>query len=229
MTDLPMLFSAPMVLALLAGRKTQTRRLVNPQPSGEVVRYGWERDKGATLLDELGSSRKLPIWAGDRLYVREAWRAQDAFDELSPSDIGKEFEEEHGVPWCPVFYEADKQCDGSSMEIWQQSLPGRLRAGMHMPKWASRITLIVTDVRVQRLQDISGRDAADEGCELERWKTGTYPFFDVGLEADNRALISLYRQLWDSLNEKRAPWDSNPFVVAYTFTVHKMHIDQVAA
>jgi hypothetical protein len=84
---------------------------------------------------------------------------------------------------------------------------------IHMPRWASRITLTVTDVRVQRLQDISRGDAMDEGCPLPNMADGPDP-------------RDWFADLWDSLNAKRAPWDSNPWVAAYTFTVEQRNIDQ---
>lgn len=240
MADLPIPFSAPMVLALLADRKTQTRRLLKADVERLICRSCGVSEKefkaGKCICDVSSHLEWTPCEVpryrvGDRLYVREAWRAQKAFDHLSPVEIGAEFEAEHGEPWCPTYYEADQRCDDSSIDMWQQSTPGRLRAGMHMPKWASRITLIVTDVRVQRLQDISTQDAKDEGIPEFAGDAS-----HLGLVADiqpawyawdNRSTIENYRALWDDLNDKRAPWDSNPWVVAYTFTVHKQHIDRL--
>lgn len=138
MADRPILFSAPMVRALLEGRKTQTRRVLKPQPTSHVWRHGWERGKGASWSDET-TTGKLRIWAGDRLYVREAWRTAAHLDKFAPKILPVD---------SPVFFEAD-----AGGEV--VGATGKFRQGMHMPRWASRITLIVTDVRVERLQDIS--------------------------------------------------------------------------
>lgn len=88
----------------------------------------------------------------------------------------------------------------------EMTIPPRWRPGIHMPRWASRLTLHVTDVRVQRLQDISEDDAQAEGCPCQSDD-------DLcGMEA-----AGWFRDLWDSLNAERAPWSSNPWVVAVTF------------
>lgn len=209
MADKPIPFRKDMVRAILEGRKTQTRRIFNPQPPS---------DHNEALFDDAGwftckygdneeTRHKLPISSGDRLYVREAWRAEHCYDPIPPRDID---------PRCPVFYEADRSDD-------LKSNLGRFRQGMHMPKWASRITLIVNTVRVQRLQAISERDAISEGCR---------PFFDHentcqvkqpnGGEmemAPLRGSVEQFQPLWDSINADRGfGWDQNPWVAAYTFT-----------
>ena len=89
-----------------------------------------------------------------------------------------------------------------------------------MPRWASRITLTVTDVRVQRVQDISEQDVLAEGVD---WKDAWEDAFVVSNIKD------AYRDLWNSINGKKHPWESNPWVAAYTFTVRLGNIDQVAA
>lgn len=142
MTDRQILFSAPMVRALLAGTKTQTRRLVKPQPwilAGELL--CWKDD---ALTQEEMAQRCPYGQPGDRLWVREAWKAHTTFDHLPPRDI----------PHSHVWYMAD---DGYKAE-------SRYRQGMFMPRWASRITLEITAVRVEKLQDISADDARAEGC-----------------------------------------------------------------
>ena len=130
---------------------------------------------------------------GDRLYVREHWRTESkAYDDLAPSDMGGEE---------PVIFAADAD--------WSlNKTVGRPRQGMHMPRWASRLTLTVTDVSVQRLQDISEADAIAEGI------VSTHPILE-------------YQLLWDSLNADRAPWASNPWVTATSFTVERRNIDEV--
>lgn len=146
MVDRPMIFSAPMVRALLEGRKTQTRRLMpgqawlaqayDPIVSGRRI-YNYAGDE---LVSE---ARFAP---GDRLWVREAWRATGEWDCHPPRAIQPGY----------TRYEADP-CVAHSY--------GKLRPSIFMPRWASRLTLMVTDVKVERLQDISEADAVAEGIE----------------------------------------------------------------
>ena len=217
MADKPIIFSTPMVRALLAGHKTQTRRIAAPfaydrsplHPGMKGYRPApinlWQVDHGGPYF--------LPRYSvGDRLYVREHWRTADAYDDLSPSQMGGEE---------PVIYLAD-----DTLETWgwrNDFVPGRFRQAMHMPRWASRITLTVTDVRVQRLQEISGEDCLAEGvqcatCDAMKASAchGRGCF----------ASIDAYRTLWNSLHGPGA-WEANPWVAAYSFTVQRGNIDRL--
>ncbi|WP_322884211.1 hypothetical protein U8C35_07585 [Sinorhizobium medicae] len=210
MTDRPILFSAPMVRALLSDRKTQTRRLLKPQPQGEVINYGWQRDEGAYWTDQSFASHKLPIWAGYRLWVKETWRTESrAYDDLAPSEMGGEE---------TVLYDADADWSANKTT-------GKTRVSIHMPRWASRTTLIVTDVRVERLQDISEADARAEGCPVT-WDGEPYdpppPEVD-SWQGYGRASFFL---LWSKINGPGS-WDANPWVAAYSFRVIKQNIDQI--
>ncbi|CDX26921.1 conserved hypothetical protein [Mesorhizobium plurifarium] len=224
MTDRPILFSGPMVRAMLASTKTQTRRVLNPQPEhlqvydwkgkrlhdSEYRHWCWKGHVGADNWDDITKQLApfLPFAAGDRLYVREEFSGDWQFTGLPPSEWGKD---------SPIWYWADgNPTDGD----WTKPKPG-----MHMPRWASRLTLTVTDVRVQRLQDINEVDAWAEGVQ------------DCG-EIDGGRQISgygkaLYASLWNSLNADRAggayAWKANPWVVAVSFSVIHQNIDQVAA
>ena len=153
MTDRPIPFIAPMVCALYEGRKTQTRRLLKPLKSkgrGYVMWPVYEcansrlRRRGSSPLPD----RAAPYAVGDRLWVREAWRADRSWDTRRPRDIISE---------ARVFYEADVVEDAARLD-W-----GRYRHARFMPRWASRLTLLVTEVRVQRLSEISDDDAIAEG------------------------------------------------------------------
>jgi hypothetical protein len=215
MTDKPILFSAPMVKALLAGTKTQTRRLLNPQPDGDVIHYGWHQDKGAFWTDQSFTSHPLRIWAGDRLYVREAWRTWGQYDTFPPSAL---------VAGTHVAFEATENPNLGSNR-------GKFRQGMHMPRWASRLTLTVTDVRVQRLPDISEEDAVAEGIvPVQHREGGAVRYSGVGAKfglAQHTAKAA-YAHLWDSINGEDA-WSENPWVAAYTFAVQMGNIDQLEA
>lgn len=215
MADRPIIFSAPMVRALLEGRKTQTRR-VYKVPAGSYVEQGrvWAMTDGCAFGD-----KALPYAPGDRLYVREHWRTARAYDDLAPSAMGGEE---------PVKYEAD-----GSEQTWGWPglfLPGRFRQGMHMPRWASRLTLTVTEVRVQRLQKISEEDAGAEGIEvwLGYHDEDVFKNYGAGLDFSGYgAAKDSFRTLWNSLHGPDA-WDANPWVVAVTFTVDRRNIDSLS-
>ena len=216
MTDRPIIFSASMVNALLAGRKTQTRRVFSPM-------YGWPAPQNLGALDlndDLSGKRNDPAsWGwpyaedgvghvtlewpefrryqvGDRLYVREHWRVGAQLNELAPRDMDPQI----------VGYEAD--CGPNEI-----SATGRHRQGMHMPRWASRMTLIVTDVRVERVQDISEEDARAEG---------------VATIHGERSFVWAFSDLWDSLHTAEPKrWRDNPWVVAVSFDVVRENIDRL--
>lgn len=216
MADKPILFSAPMVRALLAGTKTQTRR-ANGLPVIEQLAGGWHiynRHGGTLGVDEHDIGKAAAdycrIAVGDRLYVREHWRTWAQYDDVAPRDL---------VVGTHVAYEATESPNLGSNA-------GRFRQGMHMPRWASRITLHVTDVRVQRLEEISEADALAEGIQL--WPSGMYgPPLDEDADevvvADNPT--EAYMEVWNAINGAGS-WDANPWVAAYTFAVERANIDQ---
>jgi hypothetical protein len=259
MADRPILFSAPMILALLAGRKTQTRRLVNPQPfadgyyEGEVdctfvpapasnlqayARFGAAAVGGGAIRTETFTPRIQP---GDTLWVREAWRTFVSLDGTKPRDL-----------WAPgcghgagVLYEADEHGCALTKEGEHYFGPrpegrnafGKLRPSMFMPRWASRLTLTVTEVRVQRLQDISDEDAIAEGITCENVIVGMacyggMPseitadryFFDGCDDEGFEDAVAAYAALWDTINGEGA-WAANPWVTATTFAVERRNID----
>ena len=192
MVDRPILFSGDMIRALLHGRKTQARRDI---AKGVKWDYLWELEE-AKSGDDL---KHLPcIHVGDVLWVRERF----AYKHAIPEDKARD------KRWYGVVYEADGDPTGFGISD--------LKPAIFMPRWASRITLIVTDVRVERLQDISEGDALAEGIERchfpERGDWG-WP-------------QKRYRDLWDAINGAGA-WEENPWVAACTFTVIKQNIDQI--
>lgn len=216
MTDRPILFSAPMVRALLAGTKTQTRRVLDlPCDEPPAIVSGG----AVTAYDENEMPYRWPRTAavGDRLYVREAWHAARSLDSTPPRDIPRDADIEHAA---------------TARGYAEIGLKGKVRPGMHMPRWASRLTLIVTEVRVQRLQDISREDAIAEGLIQMPSATSLAVEMgcDWGFEGDSRygSPVSAYAALWDSLNAQRGyGWSANPWIVAYSFTVQRGNIDQI--
>lgn len=217
MVERPIIFSGSMVRALLDGRKTMTRRLLKlPKDRGqwEPTTFGGD---GSFLRDGTPAPELFGIWntttgkciapkwqPGDRLWVREAWRTTDTLDKYSPAEIAHQCAEAGYLgPWAPVLYVAD-----NSVINWEKGDEGRRRASMHMPRWASRITLAVTAVRVERLQDITIADALAEGA-LE----SGLPY--VGAMTCDQARIA-FSLLWDSLHGKLS-WEENPWIVVISF------------
>ena len=204
----PILFSAPMVRAILSGTKTQTRRVVKLNRHYQIE----ERDDGSLWPWMYDDDRASDSWLacpygkpGDRLWVREAWRTERDFDHLPPRDL------DPTMTATPVQYEAGPHAD---------VLDGKLRPSMFMPRWASRITLEVTAVRVERLQDISEADAiAEGGTETMRgwWTHEGLQWNDPGPNHRFGATpIDSYRVLWESINGPNS-WGANPWVWAINF------------
>lgn len=221
MTDRPILFSAPMVRALLDGRKTQTRRVLKPQPTMiygvsptftglQAVREGYRWRLYGTHTASAPFSLRFAV--GDRLWVRET------FSGVHPYDIFNQPPRDWS-PAEPIWYWADgNPADGD----WTKPRPG-----IHMPRWASRLNLTVTDVRVQRLQEISEADAVAEGMFQHPWDgseaagawTGGIDFLH-----GNSARGAFFRT-WEKINGAGS-WAANPWVVALTFTVERRNIDE---
>lgn len=204
MTDRPIIFSAPMIRALLDGRKTMTRRLAWRDIRDDIVtakelerleKKGWRAIDGA---DDSTTLAKPSPWQkvkpGDRLWVREAFRV--AFGNVS-------------------VYKAD--LDRNSQLSYKPSI--------HMPRWASRLTLTVTATKIERLQDISEDDAIAEGVgrDSDGWIDYLYPSTQCCSTARDS-----FQTLWTSLHGENA-WAENPEVVVISFETHRCNIDQMEA
>ena len=175
----PILFSGAMVRAILEGRKTQTRRVVKPTSGPHSI------EKTICTPGSLAAfiRHRCPYGQpGDRLWVRETWGIHDA----DPARAW--FRADPGV----------EDCVAKSTAGW------KWRPSIHMPRWASRITLRLTDVRVERVQDISVSDCIAEG---------------LGYPTDDRyAAVDNFKPLWDSINAARGyGWDANPWVWVLVF------------
>ena len=193
MKERPILFSAPMVRALLAGTKTQTRRIFKPDrmtwdANGRYTTYAM---RGGELSTTGSGPFKPSSWLhycpygqpGDRLWVRESFARV-------PTACGSE----------DIVFAADYQ-DGSDRAAGVRYTPS-----IHMPRWASRITLEVTGVRLERIQGITPDDCIAEGAwPVEQRELGR------GHEA-----VSAFRELWESTG---GDWDANPWVWAIDFKV----------
>lgn len=226
MKERPILFSAPMVRAILAGKKTQTRRLVKYHDGGlayprEDCHWRVASDGlwhpcvdflGRGISDPIGEGIACKFGApGDRLWVRETWAPVDFLDrghELhDPIAIGYRADHAAISHEFGNVHSLDVTNWGWDKVNWRPSI--------HMPRWASRITLEVTDVRVDRLNDISEEDARAEGVSPR----DAAIVFGAGkiqpqLNSTHRGAFAV---LWDSINADRAPWDSNPWVWVVAF------------
>ncbi|WDA11435.1 hypothetical protein [Paracoccus marcusii] len=231
MTDRPILFSALMIRALLDGRKTQTRRVltlggrrpdyIGPRGCTEdPACWGWDDGRGGYILaDRDSDDAQAATWhdfaaswrAGDRAWVREAHAILPATAYRGSIGTGTIVQTVHPT---------DGYSAAVMREGFDRSGAPRWRPSIHMPRWASRLTLTVTDVRVQRLWDISEKDAKAEGVPPP--PEGIAPEW-----SHYDSYVDVFADVWDSLNAERAPWGSNPWVVALSFTVQRGNIDQV--
>ncbi|CAB4137553.1 hypothetical protein UFOVP326_38 [uncultured Caudovirales phage] len=279
MIDRPIIFSPVMVTALLAGKKTQTRRLLRepmpPAPSADSIHpsnagrklhaapyFDAHCGERNTPANPRGMSERWCWWTrddrqclptirigyapGDRLWVREsAWiYGRWVRDGLTHKGVDRwRF---RTSPERRVIY--DDQTAGRADELRRglgdRNRPGDgfwLRPSIHVERWASRLTLTVQEVRVQRLQDITEDDALAEGITCERVIVGTNcnggrhneewgdRFFFAGCDGEGfEDGIAAFSALWNSLHGPSA-WQMNPHVVALTFQVHQGNIDRMPA
>lgn len=195
----PILFSGPMVRAIIEGRKTQTRR---------VIACDFDKTEPGRVFDyQLQRWMECPYGKpGDRLWVRETFRFVD-------------FEHADGQWSAAVQYEADGARGPRTFDVNEDTRFGA-RPSIHMPRWASRIMLEVTEVRVERLQEISELDAQAEGVTFDGsyWRGG--PHRIKGTPKCMPTPASAFHDLWDSINAKRGHGlDSNPWVWVFSFKV----------
>lgn len=218
MKERPILFSAPMVRAILAGTKTQTRRVV------KAKHLPWLDNSVLNFLDGKWNQRPLPYGRpGDRLWVRETSRAHEITTKEAEADTFGLIDR-MGLEVVPcgldgVVYAADnafREIDNSreASERWMKmrayrGARGATVPGIHMPRWASRITLEVTGVRVERLQDISIADAIAEGVNV-------HPDHHGKPRTSIYSPVKAYLDLWESINGPGS-WDANPWVWVVEF------------
>jgi len=203
MKHIPILFSTPMVQAILEGRKTQTRRVVKPQPETvnietpiPMTEYldklkGMEKKGLKTVISGTGGHTfpNCPYGQpGDVLWVRETWQL---FSPYGPEDYYFGYKASPGE----IGIEASEKYDYAFPDIWKPSI--------HMPKEACRLLLRVKSVRVERLQEITRGDAMDEGCPFANMADGPNP-------------KDWFNNLWQSINGPES-WDANPWVWVVEF------------
>lgn len=214
MVDRPIIFSAPMVRALLAGRKTQTRRLA--------------------------TSPLRHVAVGDRLWVKESFIPDPSCDDNAWDDWRMPYLEWSGcgsyVRDVPDALRTSSHCYFAASALDNSGV--RRRPSIHMPRWASRLTLIVEGARIEQLQALEGQhplesDAIAEGVHRIHHGDGDYYYSAFRDEPHPRNWCDpadAFRELWDSLHTKPGErWQDNPHVVALTFRVVRGNIDRVPA
>lgn len=196
MKERPVLFNSEMVRWILDGRKTQTRRLKGLKDQTDdwrMISFYPKTDGTQYMYLGNGEDRMLTCpygKPGDRLWVRETWCTEHHLDNEKPSDLWN-------AAYIPIWYRATDNMNTPSL------IPGKWRPSIFMPRWASRITLEITEVRIERLQEISMQEAIAEG---------------VSTMKGNPEPRILFQLLWDEINAKRGfPWESNPWVWVIKF------------
>jgi hypothetical protein len=193
----PILFNTEMVQAILEGRKTVTRRVIKPQPIAGIRKSVFVP---SGIEDGHGREIKLLYKVGDILYIRETWQLlPSGFDEIPPE-------------YWYIYKATDELSDECT----------RWRPSIHMPKKAARIFLKVTDVRVERLQDMTDEDCIAEGIKPVRVPGSTNYREEREFQiACGIATIEKYEELWDSTIKKqdldKYSWEANPWVWVIEF------------
>lgn len=235
--ELPIIFSGPMVNAILKGPKTQTRRVIRIQPPMGCV-YSINGAQSHALCHAEGPITDKTLWVppgakskdhrircpfgqpGDRLWVRETWCPLDYPEHAQSHVLPKGAwvlgdTQRNGVAYRATSVNTNGEEDGESKRC-REEMGYKWKPSIHMPRWACRLTLKVTQVRVERLQQISEQDALAEGIE-------SHPMVDAALEPrENRLSVGqiLFSQIWDSLNLKRGfGWDTNCWVWVVSFEI----------
>ena len=219
MKERPILFNALMVKAILEGRKTQTRRVINPQPEGKTLQSNldgkWLSKKFNGLL--LPKIEDLPIHCpygkiGDRLWVRETWSTVNLYGEIAlaykaDGEVTRVVENENFQDEDGLINYDDPRLEKYSFAAWADDLlegkEGNWKPSIHMPRWVSRILLEITNVHVEQLQDISESDCLKEG---------------VGSPILRDCKKPKFMQLWESINGTGS-WNKNPWVWVVEFKV----------
>ena len=226
MKEKPILFSTEMVKAILAGKKTMTRRVIKPQPKEQLKCVIQHETKGRSCwmeenADQLSKDFKFHKYyeVGDILWVRETWAIHDLMlkpKKLNPNDEAWFYKRKFSPEMVPhVVYAADYPV-GSWKGAW--------RSPRYMPRTAARLFLKVKDIRVERLQDITEEDTKAEGVLWNRARKLNE------LEKSNNIIDNakaLFMHLWGSINSKRGyGWDLNPWVWVVEFERVEGKIDE---
>ena len=222
MKERPILFNAEMVKAILSGRKTQTRRVLKVQPDEDGLLLFLPSNR---WLDTSEREYICPFGnVGDHLWVREAFRMPKSLDIHSPSEVAElSLNAGYKNPWAPIQFESDGVRTGRWTGFDTPPVvtdAGKLRPSLHMPRWASRIDLLITGVRVERLNDISEEDARAEGI-TDGGCINCGECEPCGCEHPAPDATEMFAHLWQSIYGD-ANWFSNPWVWVIEFEVKKV-------
>ena len=228
----PILMSAPMVRAILDGRKTVTRRIVKPQPElnpdykpsrldryTHHPEYHWPSRQARSMVSLSEMTACCPYCSpGDRLWVREAFNLFDPDrDPIAPSRFGKRAPYDGCINDEPIRWTACYRADGELEHPTDGA--ARWKPGIHMPRWASRLTLEVTGIRVERLHDITEEDAKAEGVTPYVPGHGAATDDELNAEPGLRS-PRMYRfgfeQVWCDINGADS-WQANPWIWVVSF------------
>lgn len=230
MKERGMIFNGEMVRAILDGRKTQTRRIVKGTDGAVKFCKEWDingeeifvvlGEKDRTGMNPVLGAISCPFGAvGDRIWVREAYRFPASLDDVSPTGVGEmAVATGYRKPWAPSFYEFT----GTFSDGWKGfetppkvSDAGKLRPSIHMPRWASRILLEITDVRVERLNAISEEDARAEGI-IDGGCLNCGEPEPCGCANPEPDATDAFAYLWQSIYGQEN-WNANPWVWVISF------------
>lgn len=199
MVERPILMKGPLVVKTLAGEKTETRR---------PIKAAWLKKRGWVMSHGNDRARALEVCpygkAGDRLWVRENVQYPKSFDADSPKGIAKQcVDAGYEGPWAPIRYCADGgTANGDVLDPdigW-----GKVRPGIHLPRWACRLVLEVTHIKIQRVQDILEEEAMAEGVVLAGWNSHRLEF------------AALWGEMYKD-HVSPSAWDENPWVWVVKF------------
>lgn len=208
MRERPILFSSSMVRAILAGRKSQTRRAIKfgeHRPFRESPYF--DDDECPGWCDGWGNFARCPYGQpGDRLWVKETWRPRGA---LGPWDLNIDYAADGAIRTI-----RDGEFGDSDWTMPKAAERGNV-SPLFMPRWASRILLEVTGMRVERLQDISEADAIAEGLDHVCDGAAAFGVHGLARSWSNDPRVA-YRALWESINDPGS-WEANPWVWVVEF------------
>jgi len=202
------MFKPDMIKAIVEGRKTQTRRVIKPQPPSDAIDvFGWfapeiqsnKAPEGLWMEDKNGLKflQKPRYQVGEVVYIKETLYRHPYLDEAG-----------YMLDQTPVFI---NQTIGDCLKWrWQKDI----LTGMFMPQEAARYFIRITDVRAERLQEISLADIYAEGCPLEKATVFTDPESGYQLKSD---AYEWFNDIWNSINKPPYDWNNNPWVWVYSF------------
>ena len=210
MKERPILFSTPMVQAILAGTKTQTRRIVKKAPTTEINHrlialdngWNWQVDQQGvvpTMHREIDNPMVCPYGQiGDQFWVRESWYQKGTVGRSYPDDDEYQFFGHKQAAYV---------ADGDAPKDWTV----RKRPSIHMPRWASRLQLEITNIRIERLNDISSEDAKAEGFDYSTHPSAIEMGYAIGAKTN-------FRFTWEQIYGQNE-WNKNPWVWVIEFKV----------